>query len=244
MEFTQFIQGSRLLIGGHRGHLSATRENTIANFKELLFSGIEYIEIDVQLSRDDEAVIFHDSELSHQTSLNGRVRDHSVSEMKNAFDLCTLDEALSWCKGSKMFALLEIKSRDYDETERSVLAQKIIAAVGRDPFQDRCIPLSIDSAILRLIKKSIPAIHLALIVPKKPADSIGLMKTMQASIYLSYLEDLDKRLVDLLHAAGYAVGGSVVNTEAGLDLAISLGVDMIESDYPAEMLELLRKRNV
>lgn len=31
----QAIQGNQLLIGGHRGHLSQIRENTIANFEEV-----------------------------------------------------------------------------------------------------------------------------------------------------------------------------------------------------------------
>lgn len=38
----------RLWIGGHRGHTSAVRENTTANFAEVLGMGVDYIEIDVQ----------------------------------------------------------------------------------------------------------------------------------------------------------------------------------------------------
>lgn len=57
-----------ILVGGHRGHLSETRENTIPNFTGLLNSGIEYIKIDIQLTRDDEAVIFHDRESSSATN--------------------------------------------------------------------------------------------------------------------------------------------------------------------------------
>lgn len=66
------------MVGGHRGHLSETRENTISNFTGLLNSGIEYIKIDIQLTRDDEAVIFHDRELSKKTPLNGYVRNYSL----------------------------------------------------------------------------------------------------------------------------------------------------------------------
>ena len=101
-----------------------------------------------------------------------------------------------------------------------------------------------DDVVLRQIKKRIPAIHLAVIVPEKPADPVGRMKTAQASVYLSYLKDLDRELVAHLHSAGYAVDGSVVNTEADLDLALSLGVDMIESDMPEIILDALRERNL
>ena len=85
MQFIELIreshEGKKLLIGGHRGHLSGTRENTISNFEELIGSEIQYMELDIQLSRDGEAVIFHDQDLSEKTSLSGQVRDYSVSEL-------------------------------------------------------------------------------------------------------------------------------------------------------------------
>lgn len=59
--------GRKLMIGGHRGHLSEVRENTIENYKQILGSGISHIEIDIQLTKDDVAVIYHDYELSERT---------------------------------------------------------------------------------------------------------------------------------------------------------------------------------
>ena len=38
-------ENHRLWIGGHRGHASATRENTTANFAEVLGMGVDYNEI-------------------------------------------------------------------------------------------------------------------------------------------------------------------------------------------------------
>ena len=63
----------RLWIGGHRGHASATHENTTANFAEVLGMGVDYIEIDVQLTRDRQAVIFHDMALEERTPLHGHI---------------------------------------------------------------------------------------------------------------------------------------------------------------------------
>ena len=240
-EFLDFIRQNhckRLLIGGHRGHLSETRENTIPNFEEVFTFGVDYMEIDIQLSGDDQAVIFHDRDLSEKTPLSGSVRDHSVKALKNSFDLCTLDEAIAWCKAKRMRIMLEIKSRDYGPEERSILAGKIADAIQRNRYQAGCILLSIDYEILRMIKDMIPEISLALIVPKKPDHPAALMKQMRASVYLSYLEDLDKDLVKVLHQAGYLVDGSVVNTKAQLECALSLKVDMIESDFPDQILEL------
>ena len=103
-------ENHRLWIGGHRGHASATRENTTANFAEVLGMGVDYIEIDVQLTRDRQAVIFHDMALEERTPLHGHIRDYTVAELKAAFEIDTLEEALAWCKAHGMAVLLEVKS--------------------------------------------------------------------------------------------------------------------------------------
>ena len=90
--------GRKLMIGGHRGHLSEVRENTIKNYKQILGSGISHIEIDIQLTKDDVAVIYHDYELSERTSLTGRIRDYTLAELRAAFEIDTLDESVAWCK--------------------------------------------------------------------------------------------------------------------------------------------------
>ena len=48
-------------------------------------------------------------------------------------------------------------------------------------------------------------------------------------------------LVAQLHRAGYLVDGSVINSEGRLRQALALGVDLIESDHPEEMLPLCRQ---
>lgn len=243
MKFIDLIQnyyGKQILVGGHRGHQSETRENTIQSFIEVKNEGIKYVEIDVQLSNDNQAVIFHDQDLSERTPLSGTIRDYSVQELKASFELCTLEEAVIWCKKHGMFMLLEIKSKNYDDvTERPILARQIIDVIKCYQFQDACIPLSIDYRILKLIKREIPEINVAIIVGTPPDDPVKLMKDMQASIYLSYLEDMNQDIVQKLHAAGYYVDGSVVNTKERLAQASALQVDMIESDHPATIRQFI-----
>ncbi|MDU3395916.1 MAG: hypothetical protein E7F15_02475, partial [Clostridiales bacterium] len=64
---------------------------------------------------------------------------------------------------------------------------------------------------------------------------------MQAIIYLNFLDQLSRELVEQLHKEGFLVGGSVVNTEETLKIAVELGVDLIESDDPERILGLLEE---
>ena len=231
-EILQSSNKERPLIGGHRGHLSETRENTIANFREVQKNGSRYIESDVQLSADQTAVIFHDRDLSEKTPLS----------LKASFEICTLDEALAWCKENEMPLLLEIKSKGYDDlTERPALARQIVAAIRKNQMEDLCIPFSIDYRILRMIKTALPEVSIAVIAGEYLTDPEALMRDLDASIYLAYLEDMDAELVDKLHQGGYMVDGSVVNSRERLDLACSLHVDLIESDYPERVISMLEE---
>jgi len=230
-------RGKRLSVGGHRGHLSEIRENTIANFEKVLGSGVDYIEIDVQLTRDDQAVIYHDMRLEERSPLKGYIRDYTVEELKAAFELNTLDEAMAWCKENHLPILLEIKSVELlMHDTRPMLAERIVECLRKyDMFED-CIVFGIDHRTLRRIKTMEPRTHLALIVPHVPHDPVRLMREMEAEIYLCFQTNLSKPLVRELQEAGYLVDGSVVNTREQLETALSLGVDMIESDHPFEML--------
>lgn len=242
METIAADAGKRLLIGGHRGHLSEVRENTVENFAEVLGCGIDYIEIDVQLTADDQVVIYHDLDLGQRSPLPGKVRDYTVAQLKAAFEINTLDEAVSWCKEHGMAVLLEIKSRELEmHNTMPTLAQRIVECLRKYDFFDMCIVFGTDHATLKRITTLEPRVKLALIVPHVPHDPAGLMRDMDAMIYLCFLDNLSVELVEELHKAGYLVDGSVVNTKERLEAALALNVDMIESDHPEMILEFYRE---
>ena len=226
------------LVGGHRGHASPVRENTLKNFAQVKAQGVPYIEIDVQLSRDGQAVIFHDRELSEKTPLRGGVGEYTVAELKAAFELCTLGEALSWCRENQMPLLLEMKCWG-GEGQKALLARRMAEEIAANGAADLCVPLCADGAVLRRIKEALPSLSVAVIGDRSCKDPLALMKQTGASIYLAYLEDLDRALVETLHRAGYVVDGSVVNDRQRLGAALDLQVDLIESDDPAAIRAML-----
>jgi len=67
-------------------------ENSLGAFQ--LASNADYgIELDVQLSADGEAMVFHDLTLERMTGVKGRVADHHTAEL-NAMRLCGTDETI------------------------------------------------------------------------------------------------------------------------------------------------------
>lgn len=234
--------GKKLLVGGHRGHKCEVRENTISNFETLPTGKIPYIEIDVQLTKDRKAVIYHDHDLSMKTSLTGMIRDYSLEELKESFEICTIYEAVEWCRNHDMGIAFELKLHPYSMWEdRSTIAAEVVNVIQTNDFYDDCFVFGKDYEMLSEIKRRDSKIPIGLIVPFVPRDPVALMQDMQAFLYLSFTDQLSKELVDRLHEAGYIVDGSVVNTKTDLKRAMELGVDLVESDEPEFIIKLLEE---
>ncbi len=60
----QLSSGRKFSIYGHRGSRGTHPENTFAAFREAIDAGVDYIELDIQLSSDQIPIVIHDPELT------------------------------------------------------------------------------------------------------------------------------------------------------------------------------------
>ena len=65
----------------HRGFSGKYPENTMLAFKKAEEVGCYGIELDVQLTKDDEIVIMHDETIDRTTSGTGNIRDYTYQEL-------------------------------------------------------------------------------------------------------------------------------------------------------------------
>tara|TARA_B100000315_G_C14595477_1_gene598839 strand:- start:4888 stop:5667 length:780 start_codon:yes stop_codon:yes gene_type:complete len=66
----------------HRGGMGLYPENTLQAFHASLTKHqVDILEMDIQITRDGKAVVFHDSKLDRTTNGKGRVCDHSYQEI-------------------------------------------------------------------------------------------------------------------------------------------------------------------
>jgi glycerophosphoryl diester phosphodiesterase len=65
----------------HRGASAYAPENTIPAFEKAWELGVVDVELDVQLSKDDEVILFHDTKLVDKTGHPGTVRSHEAADL-------------------------------------------------------------------------------------------------------------------------------------------------------------------
>jgi glycerophosphoryl diester phosphodiesterase len=132
----------------HRAALNPTNANTLEGISECIRLGIDGIEIDVQLTRDHELILFHDQFVLVDGKPT-KVTDLSLEELnlviskgtRQQHSITRLTEALSCVHDTETIVVLDIKT--------SGIADRIIKAVQKENVATRTSISSFDYITLR-----------------------------------------------------------------------------------------------
>jgi glycerophosphoryl diester phosphodiesterase len=149
-----------MLVFAHRGACWEIPENTLAAFRRAIELGADYVELDVQTSRDGELVVVHDPCRQDRADLGS--------------DVPTLDEVIEECKG-RIGLAIEIKRPDlYRRHELTRRTLDTIAAHVLDP--DSLFVLSFSAraiAEVRELRSDLRTIQHVEYVPIRRAADLG-----------------------------------------------------------------------
>ncbi|MQS13547.1 hypothetical protein F7Q99_15040 [Streptomyces kaniharaensis] len=166
--------GSPMVIG-HRGSPQNAPENTMASFETALRQGADWLETDVQTTRDGVPVLMHDATVDRTTNGKGAIGDLTAAQIAAlrvtigpgpAEPVPTLAQLLKRVAGSNATLLMEIKwqRRPEDVTRIARLA----AASGA-----RIVLYSFSADHLRLAHAAAPALPVVLIQGSGLAENPG-----------------------------------------------------------------------
>lgn len=221
------------LIGGHRGCKCEEQENSIKAMQIGLNRGADYLEIDVQLTKDNIPIIFHDIIVDNKTSLTGYVHQHSYSELKKAYNVETLEDVMKWGHKNNVYFALELKTDTWKTRESNL---KLVGVMNEIVCQEKMLnnveAFGIDYTILNELKKINSEFETGLIVPFIPVNGPLFMKEHKAMVYLSYAFNLLPEAVEDLQKHGYFVSGAILHSQEHIDWAKNIKVDMFEYDSP------------
>ncbi len=91
----------------HRGIHNTFLENTILAFEKAIQKQMT-IELDVQLTKDNVAIVFHDNNLKRIFGINREIKDLNLTDIKKYQYIPTLEEVLDLVQG-KVPLLIELK---------------------------------------------------------------------------------------------------------------------------------------
>jgi glycerophosphoryl diester phosphodiesterase len=142
-------------IVGHRGGTEFFHENTMEAFEKAIKIGADYFELDIQKTKDNKIVCFHDFEVQ-----NKKVYEITHEELKNlsGIDVPLLEETLQLAKG-KIKILCEIKNKGYEKQAIDIIKQHF-------DYKDIIVVSFIDEVLIKTNKLD-RSIKTGLIIGKK-----------------------------------------------------------------------------
>jgi len=222
---------------GHRGCAGIEPENTTRAFKRAMDLGVDFIELDVRMSRDKKLVVIHDDKVDRTTNGNGYVRDLTFEEIRKldagkGEKIPSLEEAIDLLKKGKQRIAIEIKEPD--------TLEGILMIVKEEGLSNKVIIVSFWHNVLKTIKEIEPEIKTGAIFVGRPVDAVSIAKAAQSELLCLKHKYIDKEVVVECHKNDIGVNAWVVDEIEDIEKMKELGVDIISSDHPDRVLEELK----
>ncbi len=259
-----------ILVHGHRGARAQRPENTLPAFEYAINAGVDALELDMAVTKDNVIVISHDpileppvchgtqpSAVIHELTL-AQVRQWDCGAQQNprfpmqqaipGTRMPTLDEVFSLAPKGKFDFNIETKSfadKPQYTPAPDVFARMVLEKVRHYKLEKRVILQSFDFRTLRAMQKLDPAIRRSALTETDQRDFVTIAKEAgDAQIISPNSKLVTPAKVEAAHAAGLQVVPWTVNTPAEWDLLIAAKVDAIISDHPAALLTYLKQRGL
>jgi glycerophosphoryl diester phosphodiesterase len=254
-----------ILVHGHRGARAMRPENTLPAFEYAIAAGVDVLELDMAVTKDNVLVVSHDP-LLHGPVCKGpqaEVAIHSLSLAQVKEWECgignpnfpkqqaipgtrvpTLDEVFSLApKGTFQFNIETKIFADHPELTPSPedFAKLVLAEIRKHHLESRVMLQSFDFRTLHAMKKLDPSIRLVALYEGKPKDFVDIAKEADAKIVSPQYPLVTPEQVKAAHAAGLLVVPWTPNKPEEWDRLIGAGVDAIITDDPAALIAHLKK---
>jgi glycerophosphoryl diester phosphodiesterase len=225
------------LVTGHRGAGFLEPENTLRSINRAIELGVDQIEIDVHLSKDERVVVIHDTTVDRTTNGHGYVSDFSLAEIKGLDAgegecIPILEEVIELTKG-RVILQIELKGLDVEkETVKIVEKKDVLDGVILTSFRHRAV---------KNVKMLNPKIETGILFVCRPVDVVQLATSAHADAIHPNINYVDKEMVYQARMHNLKVRVWNADDEKTLSKMISLGVDAIGTNRPDILLRMLKR---
>lgn len=222
-------------VTAHRGASAKYPENSMSAFEGAVKLGADWIELDVQQTKDGEIIVMHDSNLKRTTGKNKNIWKVNYEDIENldcgkwfsgdfaGEKIPLLKEVVEYAKDKDIKLNIELKPTGHEKD----FEKAVIDIVNEYRYKNKCVITSQNYKSLKNVKKYDEDIVTVYVMGVAYGNIVKLTAADNFSIKSYYAtEDLIKRV----HNAGKQLYVWTVNSESSINKMIGLNVDNIITD--------------
>ncbi|PEI73993.1 glycerophosphodiester phosphodiesterase [Bacillus wiedmannii] len=260
LKYTKAIdQSNHIKNIAHRGASAYAPEHTISAYKLGQQLKGDYIEIDLQMTKDGHLVAMHDETVNRTTNGTGLVKEHTLEEIKQLNAGSFFNEkhpslAKKEFEDAKVPTLEEIietfghNANYYIETkspdEYPGMEEKLLEIIKHYEISDKVIIQSFSKESLQKIHSLDVNIPLVQLLPYKKAAQLTELEMKEYKTYCIGLgmnyKYIDSAYVKSIKKNGLEVHPFTVDNETDMKKLILWGVDGMFTNYPDRLHSLLQ----
>ncbi len=267
---SQTASQARILVHGHRGARARRPENTIPAFQYAIQEGVDALELDMAVTKDNAIVISHDpilhppvcsgpeeSAVIHELTL-AEVRRWDCGKVQNPrFPTQMAIPGTRMPKLDEVFQLAPLGKFDFNIETKSFVdkpqytpspeefVKLVLKEIRKYKLDQRIILQSFDFRTLVAMRKLAPKIRLSALTETDRREFAAITaEAGNAEIISPEFHLVTPAKVAAAHAAGLQVVPWAADTPEDWEMLIQAKVDAIISDDPAELIAYLKKRGV
>lgn len=229
----------------HRGASGYAPENTMAAFRKAVEMKADYIEIDVQVTKDGQLVVIHDTTVDRTTDGTGKVGSLTLDEIREldagsyfapefaGERIPTFEEVLDEFRG-KTGILIELKAPELYPGVEELVAAALSERNMDKPENEKIIVQSFNFDSMKTFHERMPDVPVGVLTSNK--DHLTDEKLADFADYADYVNPTQKlvtaELVDRIHDLGMQISVWTVRKPEEVEPLLAAGVDDIITDYP------------
>jgi glycerophosphoryl diester phosphodiesterase len=227
----------------HRGAWKNTNvpENSIAALQHAIRLGCYGSEFDVHMSADSVPFVLHDHSIQGIHIEKTSADDLKKIKLTNDESLPTLEEYLMAGKSqNKTRLILEIKSSSISKERSLALTKKCVDLVNKTGVADFTDYIAFDFNVCLQVKKLAPYAHVQYLNGDKTPEQLATAGLNGFDYHFSVLKRNQAWLSDA-HTLNLTTNAWTVNDEETMRWLIAQNIQMITTNEPEKLIELLIK---